>query len=376
MPRLSKFSVQDLRNLGSVDIKPGPILNVIIGPNGAGKTSFLEGLGILAHGRSFRTHKYRSVIKQGSPCFTVFAKVIPDSDTDLTEIPFGIQKFKNGSFQIKVDQKKIPSSSELAKQLPLLVIDSSSFKLVDGSPKDRRQFFDWLVFHVKQDFSALWKQVSRCYKQRNSLLRRDKITYSDIEPWDLEIARISRSIDKLRSECFHLLAQEYRVLTEKLGGKYSFLDSIELSYKSGWKEELVPKDYSEQLKENFGRDVANGYSTLGPQKSDLLVKSGKMLASEVLSRGQLKLLIAALFISEARILKLNVGKQPIFAIDDLPSELDQENQVQLGIWLDQLGAQVFVTGTDHSFISNIIAKNDDTTKVFHVKHGIVTDNIN
>ncbi len=369
MPHISKYFVENFRNIGSLDVEPAPGLNAIIGGNGAGKTGFLESLSVLAHGKSFRTHKYASLIRESKQGFTLFAT--SDMDDGRSGVPVGVQRVRNGNFSIKLDGRKISSSSELARELPLIVINSSSFKLLEGSPRERRGFFDWLVFHVKHDFSSLWRQVTRCYKQRNSLLKRDKIRYSDLEPWDIEIARLCAIIDALRADCFSILLDELRRLLEGLGEQYSFLEDIDMKLKSGWRE--GDADYLAQLRDNFTRDAAYGYSALGPQKADLVIRSGRLPVDEFLSRGQLKLLICALYITEAKILIREAKKTPIFAIDDLPAELDEVNQRQLGVWLRELDAQVFVTGIEEGFLPNIQPAHH--TKVFHVKHGVFEERV-
>lgn len=362
MAYISHLSVTSFRNLGSISIDPSPKINIIVGENGAGKSSLLEGISMLAHGRSFRTHKFRNLINSESSEFVVRGAVVMD---DLRSIPVGLKRGRRGPFVIKLDGRPVSSASLLAKQLPLLVINANSFRLLEGGAQERRKFFDWLVFHVKHQFQEAWNQLLKCYKQRNSLLRHDKISYAEIEPWDIEIARLSDSINDYRAECFAAFEAVYRETVGTLSeGLFS---SINMEYKSGWRSNSG--SYRKQLKESFPKDRAYGYSTLGPHKADFSVMLGSAAAVDILSRGQQKTVISALYIAQAKVLNQFMGSRAIFAIDDLPAELDQQNQRLIGSWLTDLESQVFVTGIDALCTKQIWPENIELSKMFHVKHG-------
>lgn len=352
--------------MASARIEPTPYANFIVGENGAGKSSLLEAISVLAHAKSFRTHKFRRLIKDEQKAFTVFAKL---KSKDEVETTVGIERGRSGDSRFKIAGLAIQSSAQLAQQLPLLVINSNSFSLLEGPPKGRRMFFDWLVFHVKHEFADLWKQVSRCIKQRNTLLRRDKISYSDVEPWDAEIARLSSAIHEARLTCLELFKVEF---DNSMAETKFAASSLALEYVSGWKPDAG--SFQEQLAASFERDCHLGYTTLGPHKSDLKILIGRVPAVEVLSRGQQKVLISALFFSEAKVFKQISGRSPVFLIDDLPSELDDRHQNLLSSWTLSLSAQVFVTGISPGVLFDSGAWSnyeEHQKKVFHVKHGEV-----
>ena len=63
---MEEFDIADLRNLRHVRVGLGPGLNVFAGRNAQGKTSLLEGVALLARGRSFRTDEVRTLIRRGT----------------------------------------------------------------------------------------------------------------------------------------------------------------------------------------------------------------------------------------------------------------------------------------------------------------------
>ena len=365
MPQLTQLRVSNLRNIESADINPGSASNIIFGENGAGKSSLLEAINILSVGRSFRTRKYKGLIKESHNEFIVFGRV---EDKDQPASTIGIERNKSDSGQFRVNGQNITSSAELANILPCLVINSQSFKLLEGSPKDRRMFFDWLVFHVKHEFASDWKQYGKCLKQRNNLLRRDKIPYSMLEPWDIEIAKLSRRIESCRKECFEKFQECFQATFSEIEMNSA---AIKVEYHSGWKGE---SHYEAQLQDVFERDRRLGYTTIGPHKAELRFMQGKTPAIERLSRGQQKLLVSALYISEARVFVEHKQSKPVFLIDDLPSELDTKHMTILGRWLKQLESQVFVTGINSNEFTNVLDKESlEQCKMFHVEHGCVVE---
>jgi DNA replication and repair protein RecF len=358
--------------LASISIELSPAINVFYGDNGSGKTSLLEGVSLLGLGRSFRSHKTRSLVNHEETALTVFGTVdieYVNGESDGSDnqaqyiVPVGVQKARNGSSIIKVSGETIRSAAVLAKQLPLLIINAHSFQLIEGSPVQRRQFLDWLVFHVKPEFAGLWSALQKTLKQRNSLLRRDKIDPLDIEPWDREFIRLSQEIDAVRGEVFHAFLDSF----QQLDSEFSLNSlAIQMDYYRGWDHD---RDISDVLKSDFMRDCRDGYTHQGPQRAEIKIKAKSKPAIDVLSRGQEKSLVCAMTIAQAHLYHLSTARQCVFLIDDLLAELDKQHVQILTNWLIGLGAQVLVTGVNKSELLNPWNAKKINIAVFHVKHG-------
>src|SRR5690554_4256328 len=143
---VTRLTVSNFRNIESAELRPSAKLNIIYGENGSGKTTLLEGLSTLSSGRSFRSRKYTNLIRYQQTAFSLFCEVVGRGD-NLHRI--GIERSRARRSQFKVDGAAISSSIELARLVPLQVINANSFQLLEGGPSQRRRFLDWLVFHVK-----------------------------------------------------------------------------------------------------------------------------------------------------------------------------------------------------------------------------------
>lgn len=361
---LKRLFIQNLRNLEGVDIAPSLQVNLIYGENGSGKTSILEAINLLALGRSFRSHKHKPLINHQQQSFTVFGRVHTD---DGSEVPIGISRHIDGDASFKANGVLVPSAADLAAYLPVQVINSDTFLLLEGSPKVRRQFIDWLVFHVEPNFFPAWKAIQRCLKHRNSLLRRDRIDPFELTTWDQELVVLTDRIHEFRIQCMVQFQETFAELLKE----FIHIDGITLSYYRGWDKD---KSYSDVLTNGFERDRRQGYTQSGSHRADLKITVNGLDAAEVLSRGQQKLLVCALKIAQGYVFTRITGRKSIYLVDDLPSELDEKHRALLVDWLDTMGTQVFITGVEReTLISSWRDKTEINPKMFHVEQGKVTE---
>ena len=249
--------------------------------------------------------------------------------------------------------------------LPLQVINPDTFSLLEGSPKLRRTFIDWGVFHVKhQDFFPLWKRMQKALKQRNSLLRHGRINDFELTSWNLEFEKAATVIDQLRDEYIQKLTPVFnRVLSE-----LSDLNNLTIQYYRGWDRD---RSLQEVLTSALERDMRSGYTHAGPQRADLRIRVGKGSAVDILSRGQLKLVVCALKLAQGFLYQEMQNKQCIFLVDDLPSELDIPNRQKLCQLFQTMKCQTFITCVDKGALANCWLPDTDV-KMFHVKHGQIT----
>ncbi len=358
---LSRLVIHSLRNLNAVDIRPSPRINLIHGQNGTGKTTVLEAINILATGRSFRSHKLKPLIQYGKESFTVFGR-IHDSKR---EFPVGVTRDNQGASQIKVDGSQVSSASALAEHLPVQVIDAHTFQLLEGSPKVRRQFIDWLVFHVEPGFLPAWKDLQRCLKHRNSLLRRGRIRPDVLAPWDQELVQLAATVDRLRQRNLERFFEVFRELVSE----FVSVEGLGISYYRGWDKDC---EYADLLEANVARDEQRGFTQSGPHRADLRITVNGQNAAELLSRGQQKLLVCALRIAQGIAYRNSTGRTTVYLLDDLPAELDKHHRELLARWLESMQCQVFVTGVEREVLLNSWDQYPDIDKsLFHVEHGRV-----
>ncbi|MDP5210686.1 DNA replication/repair protein RecF [Microbulbifer sp. 2205BS26-8] len=359
---LTRLLVAGFRNIQHAELMLDSKVNLFCGPNGAGKTSLLEAVHMLATGRSFRSRQHRSVIQHSSRGLTVFAEL-------ETGYSLGIERLTDGSGRARINQRPAESSSQLASCLPLQLINSNSFDVLDGGPGVRRRLLDWTVFHVEPMFAREWKNYQIALRQRNALLRRGKIAVDAITVWEEQLAHSGERVNILREGRFQEFQSAVSALLCELPG--GLPGPVEIGYRRGWRKET---DLCTALQESREGDVSLGHTRIGPHRADVRFTLAGEPAQNILSRGQQKMLVCAVRTAMAELVSRH-RTQPVFLVDDLPAELDETNQQVFAHWISRSASQVLVTGIEESTTIRPWQRLEapwNHPRVFHVEHGNIS----
>ncbi len=280
-------------------------------------------------------------------------------------MPIGVNRQRNGEFKFKLNGQPINNASTLAEAMPLLVLNSESFHLLDGGPQFRRQYVDWGVFHVEHNCRGIWQNFRRALKQRNSLLRHDRIDDALMAVWDTEFIALAQKINYYREQYIAELIPKIQWVVSEL----SSLKEFEFKHYPGWDKSKALVDV---LLSDRRRDLQTKTTNHGPHRADLRVRYKNQPANDVLSRGQIKILVSAMQIAQGYLFHQRTGRQCIYLLDDLPSELDLQHRQKVGELLQNLGAQVFITGVMEEDIKSSWPIESKEFSMFHVEHGVIT----
>ena len=359
---ISRLRISHLRNILSAELTPSR-LNLLFGANASGKTSILESVYLLGSGRSFRTTRLDPLINQESTQCTVHALL--KAEDSASPLSIGVARYRNGDFEGRVQGRAVRTATELARSLPVLLINSATFGLLEGGPKMRRQFLDWGVFHVEPGFHQAWLQAYRSLKHRNILLRRDKISDDEMDTWNAHFIHGASELDAYRRHHFEAFLPIFTSMLDRL----VTLDGFELSYARGWDRDRELRDV---LATQFQSDRERGFTYSGPHRADMRARLRGMEAIDTLSRGQQKLVVCAMKLAQARVLLESRAAGCVFLIDDLPAELDRRHRRLLCEVLDEMQAQVMITCVDqHELMDCWSNLRSSELTMFHVEHGNV-----
>ena len=357
---LKKLGIHGLRNLLNNEIQLSTTSNFFYGANGSGKTSLLEAIHVLGRGRSFRSRTLEPIINEKEKSCTVYGLI----EKNGIPLSLGVKRTRGKEFQFKIDNQNITSASSLADTMPLLVMNSDTFRLLDAGPQYRRHYIDWGLFHVERTYRDVLKNFKRVLKQRNSLLRCDRINFDLLKAWDEEFVDLAEKIDKYRKTYLDRLIEKINWVL----GEITELSGFDFIYYSGWD---TGKKLIDVLDADQRRDLQMRATSHGPQRSDLKISYNTSPASEVLSRGQIKIVVTAMQIAQGYLYHEKTGDQCLYLLDDLPSELDLLHREKVGKLLFGLGAQTFVTGVMKQDVLGTWPEEDKNIRVFHVEHGTI-----
>jgi DNA replication and repair protein RecF len=354
--QLERLNLARFRGFDSVELRPQPGINLIIGDNGAGKTSLLEAAHLLANGRSFRGRVKDGLVRDGHADLEVFAEW---SEQAGRRRRAGL-KHSGREWEARLDSETVGSLAELCAALAVLSFEPGSHALIAGGSEQRRQFLDWALFHVEQDFLPVWRRYARALKQRNTLLK-NKPAIELLSAWDRELVEAGEPVTRMRS--LYLQRME-PVLAEYAAMYLPELGWLRLEFLPGWRRD--EQSLAEALAQSRERDLLLGHSTAGPHRADWRIDFEHLPGRNALSRGQEKLLALCCVLAQARAYAAARGEWPIIALDDLASELDRAHQRRVLMDLITCGAQILLTGTEPP---PGLADMDLRPAMFHVERG-------
>lgn len=336
---LAELNVSGFRNLSISGFRPQQGFNVVLGDNGAGKSSLLEAIYVLGTGKSFRTHHPHSLMHMAGSSFQVFGVLSP------SRLSLGIERQASGDQRILLQGERVQSASHLAAAFPVLAMTLNDDQLFEGSPKVRRQFLDWGVFHVEHDRSRLlFHHFQRAIKQRNSALKSVKLGRDELAVWTTEFIRAAERLDRVRESYFDQLVLAYEGICQS-AEVFSFGQQLKLHYSRGWDKKMSLAEALARPSTQL-REQETGLTQVGPHRADIRLMWQQMPAKEVLSRGQKKVLAYCLKLAQLKCLLAQGAPKPVILVDDLSAELDQPHLLALLRQLSEFDTQIFLTALD------------------------------
>jgi DNA replication and repair protein RecF len=348
---LQHLRVDGLRCLSGQSLDLDERCNYLWGPNGSGKTSCLEAIYLLGRGRSFRTRQTARLVQRGRESLTVFG-ITHGADGQSRRL--GVS-FAEGRLESHLDGEPPAGQVEMLRTLPVHVIDPRLHQLVEAGPSERRRYVDSGVFHVEQGFLADWRQYRKVLGQRNAALKA-RVPDRELEVWTEPLVAAAMRVHEARAAYVAELAATAAGLGRALLG----ID-IRIEYRPGWRR---GSSLAESLEDSRGRDRASGFTQAGPHRADLQLDFESGGVRETASRGQQKLVAAALVLAQVRLFEGRTGRRSTLLLDDASAELDTSAQARLGEALDGLKSQQILTGLS---LESLQPK--PGFPVFHVEQG-------
>lgn len=353
---LSRLRLTDFRCFEALEIEPGPGINVVSGDNASGKTSLLEAIYILGRGQSFRHATARPAVRDGETAFTVHGVV---KSTEQRTRRVAVQRDRRG-MHYRCDTESATTRLDLVNALPLQLIDPNLHRLLEQGPRYRRHFLDWGVFHVEHAFFPAWHRYRRALRQRNRALKA-RWAKKDVIAWDAELVHNAEIVDACRRAYIDDIRRHMPAQAERLLGEAT----ISIEYHPGWRQD---ESFGAALAAGLDQDQRLGFTQRGPHRADLQISVAETAARDWVSRGQQKVLTAALLVVQARLLYLRRGVQPLLLVDDLAAELGPQYRAGLATEIAALGGQCFLTFLEPELVPEALSPR----RMFHVEHGRVT----
>lgn len=371
------MSVRGFRNLEPVTVEFSAGANYLFGPNAAGKTNLLEAIHYLAVGRSFRRCPDSELLGFGREVLVVAGA----DDAGRT----GEIRFDGREKRLACGGAGIERLSEYFGWLPVVVLLLDDIELVRGGPSLRRSFLDMAIAKADREYIGLLGSYRRVLGHLNRLLETDG--QSDQEAvWEEELVRTGVPVIEKR-----------RLVTEKLlsaaAGYFAGLAHAPAGFT--WCSSIGDGDdiaarFRERLAATRRRARQLGATLVGPHRDDLRIRREERDLRRFGSVGEQRLAGIALRLAEADLLLGAAGSRPVFLLDEIASELDEERAGLVFRLITERGQMVYAAarrisgrwsgdaqpGSARDATPSLDPSNprslDPSSKEFHVESGRVT----
>lgn len=340
---IRRLTLRSFRNFDNIQLEFPRGIILIKGRNAQGKSNLLEALHFLSTFKSLRAREESDIIKKGARRAYIRGEVAREGRISI------IESYINEEGKVvKVDYKFRKVGEAMGKCVSILYRDEDK-DIIRGEPSLRRDFLDEelsLIFPRYRDALSSFKRV---LSQRNALLKTD-VSREELEPWNEEFAHLSSILIKMRQKFLTDILPYFQSVHAKFtDGKERI--SLEYIRTTGEEKEEIQED----LKKIEAEEREKGMSLIGPQRDDILIKIDSMDARYFASLGQVRTLALSLRLAQLLYLKNLLGDSPVFLLDDLSSDLEEERRRKIGELL-RITEQSFIATTQRELFPYPVSK--------------------
>lgn len=361
---LDSLHLEHFRSHADLQVSCNPGVTVLLGQNAAGKTSVIEALHLLATGKSFRASKVNEMIAFDQEYARVTAVIHIGNESDSMLDALSAKSEASGEMSnasrgdapnALVEQSELAvlltrgvlqgkktahthffvndirrRASSVSALLQTTVFRPEDMRLIEGSPTRRRAFLDEVISSFNPEYArslSVYEQSLRRYNKLLWLVREGEQPKTVLEYWELSLQKHGEVLTQARTQFF--------ASTKHTPFGVQFL------------AEYQPSGVSrERLSTYQPRAIAAGHSLIGPHRDDFSVlcdverlSRGNALEFHDVaaygSRGQQRLAVLWLKTCQLFFVEQQTNQKPLLLLDDIFSELDEDNrQVVLKLLLN------------------------------------------
>jgi DNA replication and repair protein RecF len=326
--QIQKIRLTDFRNFKGKLLEFSEGTTVILGPNASGKTNILEGLFLLSTGKSFKARLEAEMIKYEQD----LAKIKGDG------LEVMITRGDNGWPKKKLLVNGVPKRTiDFAGNFKTVLFGPWDMDLVTESPSVRRKFLDNVLSQIDREYRRSTLSYEKGLRQRNRLLfriREEGIPRSQLLFWNQLLIKNGDYISLRRQEFIDFVNSEK--------------SPSDTHYRLEYDKSVISEGRLEQYKEE---EVAAATTLVGPHRDDFIFFEGKRNLASFGSRGEQRMGILWLKMSELNFIETKTEVRPTLLLDDIFSELDHEHRdVVMDLSKKQ---QTIITTADIHFLKGL-----------------------
>lgn len=344
---VKSIDLLNFRNYKNETINFSDGVNIVHGKNAQGKTNLVESLYLLSCAKSFKTSKDVEMILHGEKHATISANI--QKDYGILNLKCELKNNENKNFYI--NNTKLSKISDIFGNLCIIFFSPDELCLVKGSPQDRRNFMDTDISQISSVYYEILNRFEKVLINRNKLLKtkdESKILQS-IDIWDEQFAFYASKIVITRKKFISKILEPARNNLQYLTENKEEL-SLEYDGVNGEDEKEIRENILKSLKRTLKASIEVGFTLIGPQRDDIIIKINGQEVKNFGSQGQARSVVLALKLAELEIFEKELREKPVLVLDDVFSEIDAKRKQKL---LQKIqGSQTIITCVSNRFSKN------------------------
>lgn len=355
---LTTLSLVNYKNFEAVNFDFDHKINCFVGNNGVGKTNVLDAIYHLSFGKSYFNPITTQNINHDADFFVIDGTYQKNEKQERI-----IVSAKRGQKKIiKRNGKEYEKFADHVGLIPLVIISPADRDLITEGSDTRRKFMDGVISQGDQSYLNTLISYNKVLAQRNALLKyfaANNTTNKDT----LEI--YNTQMDQLGTIIFNKRKAFIKTFTPIFNKRHKSITNEKETVNLKYNSQLEDKGLLQLLEENYPKDRALQYTSVGIHKDDLNFEIDAFPIKKFGSQGQQKSYLIALKLAQFDFLKALSKVNPILLLDDIFDKLDESRVEQIITLVERENfGQLFISDTHPERTENIIKKVHQTYKMF------------
>lgn len=388
------LTLKDFRSYPSAELALTPGVTTLVGLNGQGKTNLVEAVGYLATLGSHRVATDQPLVRFGAAQAIVRGAIVRDDRETMVELEITPGRANRA----RLGRSPVSRPRDVLGTVRTVLFAPEDLALVKGDPSERRRFLDELLVQRQPRWSGVRSDYDKILKQRNALLKsaapvlrkgarrpprpRDgdlpldearESALHTLDVWNDHLSTVGAQLLYARLRLLRDLAPD---LAECYDAVSAASSNARATYRSSLHEDLakrlaageVPEieelragmlDTLEQVRAN---EIERGVSLVGPHRDDLVLSLGDLPAKGYASHGESWSFALGLKLAAYRLLRRDLGDDPVLVLDDVFAELDSGRRERLATLVADC-EQVLITAAVGADVPDVLRESGTTYAV-------------
>ena len=299
------LTLKDFRSYPSAELALTPGVTTLVGLNGQGKTNLVEAVGYLATLGSHRVATDLPLVRFGAEQAIVRGAIVREGRETMVELEITPGRANRA----RLGRAPVARPRDVLGAVRTVLFAPEDLSLVKGDPSQRRRFLDDLLVQRQPRWSGVQSDYDKILRQRGALLKSAAPVLRKGARRGVRVVRDGEhDSEEARDAALHTLD----IWNDHLATVGSQLVYARLRLL----RDLVP-------------DIERGVCLVGPHRDDVVLTLGELPAKGYASHGESWSFALGLRLAAYRLLRRDLGDDPVLVLDDVFAELDTGRRERL-----------------------------------------------